>query len=622
MSAFAIAPEGETVKGQADTPRIGRRWKSCTRAFWLLLVSLPCAVSAEIKFTLNIPDVATAAASPAAPPAPVVQAPRKYRVQVSASATFFETTAAVEYVTALSESLPKKIVTVKSKESLNGIILKEYAVGSRYKAVREALKNTIKRINDIESDGDLPVGRIAVPVFPANPSPGDQRYARSGLSYQAVDSVVTANGQRHEYALIADFPAEPKEEVAEFTHDNIELPLDQARQMVENARLNGLDVVDVEGEMTVKLGETACPGKPLHPEVRTNLETAVREMNSLRGARRGLLLIHDSGWPSLPEQQASYRKWFAIFDAIWKKMGSTSPYGRQIPAGPFVASSDTHCATIHQALGDLENFGPDVVDVLYLPLTIEQNAEQLVLELLHLSALLGRLQVPVGRLARPVPAEKIRLAEAEAKAVLPYIPPNWKDREVKTDKALILAPLFVLGAYSSLDPDFRFFVNHSWTVKNFAISALLPEFTAGILVAAAGNETFDVYLKEVQFASRCFNRNDVICVANCEWLVGRHQCSSYVVERETPLSQIGYVGFDGNTGTETGTSFSSPRIGWLLAAADAIRTRPLDKQEWGNWVKRIAISSRKDSGPDKDFLVPTKLVTNVQAPYLKIHEPK
>jgi len=55
--------------------------------------------------------------------------------------------------------------------------------------------------------------------------------------------------------------------------------------------------------------------------------------------------------------------------------------------------------------------------------------------------------------------------------------------------------------------------------------------------------------------------------------------STRIAEKDIDVALA--AGFDGAvTDDVTGTSFSSPRVGWFLAAGEAVRTKDLDLDRW------------------------------------------
>jgi hypothetical protein len=152
-----------------------------------------------------------------------------------------------------------------------------------------------------------------------------------------------------------------------------------------------------------------------------------------------------------------------------------------------------------------------------------------------------------------------------------------------TDQALVEQLAFFLHLYSEATQT-PHFLSMSWVARKFSLQVYFPEHSYGLMLAAAGNAAdINIHEKPVLFASRSTNPGDVIAVENSdekEWL-----CSSSRFTQSTEVDVLG-VGFSGSVTDSSlcGTSFSTPRVSWLLGAREAyVVTPPGTEAEYAMW---------------------------------------
>jgi hypothetical protein len=157
-----------------------------------------------------------------------------------------------------------------------------------------------------------------------------------------------------------------------------------------------------------------------------------------------------------------------------------------------------------------------------------------------------------------------------------FVPAEWKGEEVETDKSILDAILLVGQAYAELSSTI-FVANESWTVSHggkYYVQYQTPQF--GIVTSATGN---DGTTNLLDFAQRSSNTKDTMAIINMT-ASGVAAQSTRIGERFIDVAMA--AGFDGSvTDDVSGTSFSSPRIAWFIAAGEAVRKNPIDLQNWG-----------------------------------------
>ena len=105
-------------------------------------------------------------------------------------------------------------------------------------------------------------------------------------------------------------------------------------------------------------------------------------------------------------------------------------------------------------------------------------------------------------------------------------------------------------------------------------------------MTAVGNvRDKDIHLREVELAKRSLNSDTFLAVMNIS--EGEFRCRSSIVD-EQRVNRTFAVGFDGRLpGGRCGTSFSAPRVAWLLAAAAKTGRFGWDEKLWADNVSTV-----------------------------------
>jgi len=176
--------------------------------------------------------------------------------------------------------------------------------------------------------------------------------------------------------------------------------------------------------------------------------------------------------------------------------------------------------------------------------------------------------------------ETIRQARSTAKkTVQKSYPQKWGGTEVETDKS-ILDAILDLGDLYAKNNNTVFFVNESWTAAHDEYQVFYPSSLNGVVLAAVGNASENITSEQRDFADRSTSHKDTIAIMNLRPGTGLLCGSSFIDSRDVDTTMA--IAFDGEIvgNTVCGTSFSSPRVAWLLAADEAIRKTKLDSVRW------------------------------------------
>ena len=240
--------------------------------------------------------------------------------------------------------------------------------------------------------------------------------------------------------------------------------------------------------------------------------------------------------------------------------------------------------------------------IIYIPLTREQGASTILIDLLETSDLLQRLDSGTASLQ----SNSISAARKwSTSLVQSHFPKKWSGEEVLTDKSVLDAVLLIGQAYASLSKTV-FFANESWTVPHtgkYYVLYQTPEY--GVVTSATGN---DGTTKLWDFAQRAPSNKDTMAIVNMN-VLGVVPQSTRIQEGDIDVAMA--AGFDGMvTDDVSGTSFSAPRIAWFLAAGETVRSAPLNLDHWGvNLFEQLhGMRSSNATGYEKLLFDPVKYV--------------
>jgi hypothetical protein len=241
------------------------------------------------------------------------------------------------------------------------------------------------------------------------------------------------------------------------------------------------------------------------------------------------------------------------------------------------------------------------VKVVYVPLSKAQNSTGILQELVWLHFIASRTKtLPL------VSDSLINAANNNVSEVLTNIQASYDDQKIATDEAVLRA-VWSIADFVSKQSKGRdvFFINESWTVLSDSMPDPYPGPSAGIAVAAAGNlpgKVINSDIEGVDFARRCTSTKSVLAVLN---VIPRKDkdiaCNSSIVKKEL-IDDTFAAAYDGEVlpgpnetdcldGTDMsqcvcGTSFSAPRISWILALSEALRSADVDYTDWNTTLLR------------------------------------
>lgn len=439
---------------------------------------------------------------------------------------------------------------------------------------------------------------------------------------QNVDNSAAVPRQPVSEELAKPFPDSRKTNGDEPTISiDTEVSADTARNLESDSLTT--DAVDIaDFPMTVVFTQSPC--EELDVKVEPLRYLTIDEQSELRtilqteAQRDVCLFILDSGWPSPSAYSESLSALADIVQAARSRLRCKKLVKLQwpqiYPGDPVIK----HCAKIEEALQDLRALDTNKhVKVIYVPISLDQQADPIIEEILVVHEIARRMGANAGNVNVPLQVEK--KARDWAKGVIKDIRQRAEEERIQdrsgtfnpsetpegnraiSDEAILNAVL-TLGTWygrsrpespgADNPPQTANFYNLSWLVRENMLEPILDNADPGLIVVSAGNDSGqNVNAVHLDLAQRCNDGAKVLTVINMPRR-GKVDKSSNIIDKAV-LNIDGYaVGFDGYLKSgECGTSFSAPRVAWLLAVKEALRVPSYIPYVWCGNLKSIIRAS-------------------------------
>ncbi|MGF6481649.1 hypothetical protein [Paraburkholderia sp. JPY419] len=278
----------------------------------------------------------------------------------------------------------------------------------------------------------------------------------------------------------------------------------------------------------------------------------------------------------------------------------------------------THASEIKRSLMPLVALEPPGgrVSVIFLPLfNDEPVAAEIFTQLIEINLDAKHMTTMLG--FDSVPPDVIKGNRTIAEKIVQAIGSKSSDVPPQTDEALIAAMLTFCELYSNAAKQ-PYVLNMSWTTPNMEFPIEIPEDGFGIDVVSAGNEGdgrgTTVYQLKRQFASRSLTPpGDMLAVMNIR-NDGTPDCTSSLLVTDRELLGFSFPGRISDT--ECGTSFSAPRVAWLIAAHEAMTAQPGDVSSWRSDLYKKLVNIRDSSSNNYN-----KIRLNIESLFSDVSNP-
>jgi len=227
----------------------------------------------------------------------------------------------------------------------------------------------------------------------------------------------------------------------------------------------------------------------------------------------------------------------------------------------------------------------------------EQGSAPLLAEMIEVADAVSRITGQFRRDSLPtsVPPDILSSAKKFAGDVMQRVPAAITGEITETDKAIVESVVTLASEAARLDQTFHI-VNESWVVATDVIRYDQPSNPMGLIVAAAGNDDVNINVRQVDFAHRSSSApGTFVAVMNVD-SNGDPTCSSSSIDLSV-LDISNAIGFSGAIAGRSATSYASPRVAWLLAAAEAIRPNAVADGLWAGQIQQRIKRTRTVTNP-------------------------
>jgi hypothetical protein len=554
-------------------------------------------------------------------------------VHIRVNTAYDDSEKSLALLKAIAHYAPVRRITVASGDTLDFLLVREYGFGvSDLPKSYQLLVQSILKKNHLSRPEDLQPGNLIIPAVPRRAwmdwGRGNPQNYVSNMTIYSSESVTPASSSTNhaskrptmdlsespppELAYKGSVPAEEHRFTAPSEALSLEMPVKVADTLVESPLFDRGVVTSFAHSIPIVLAsDSKCDIEPSsrdHETLTTEQKNRIAQLLKDHSQRSPVLFILDTGWPSFPAYLQSRETLYKMLDIVWK-----SKFGANFQHAPAMSdippSSNDHCRCIERSLKELQALqlgleSEKKIQVVYVPLTREQGAGTILIDLLQTSALLQRLTAGEGTLN----SATIRSTRAYARSlVAKYYPAQWSGQEVRTDKSLMDAILLIGQVYAE-QAQTVYFANESWTVEHggkYYVQYQTPQY--GMVTSAAGN---DGTTNLLDFAQRSASTRDTMAVINMTGS-GVERTSTRLEDQNIDIALA--AGFDGLvTDDISGTSFAAPRVAWFLAAGEAVRKKPMVLSRWAIdlWQRLIQLRDSHAVGIQKLLFDPVKYISS------------
>lgn len=595
----------------------------------------PCVTM--LLLAVCAPGLAQQVAQPNSPEPPQNAKSETIFVLRPVPTNFYDKSIPEKAVDAVVSNSLSRAVDVRSGDTISSVLRRELNVSQTWTPkVYEKTVAQVLRLNGLERPDLLRPGKVRIPDLPRT-AKSDQNSDNPFYTLPQVSTASAPSGARGQGAGLR-WDHQMRALVGSPILDNVgrlatrtelqlrSIPISEALEKAllsdqdpEPGRYHALN----EGIM-VDLGQADAGTVGIVKVFSDDAEKRFRDRMSQPVKLRPVLAILDDSWPDDTEFAKSVkfivnasrliRRHFVLeanpqdSDDIKVSLDGASKTDHPVGSYPVLK---VHSAMIKASIKEFTDADlQHAVDVVYLPLTKAQlHAPAALREILYVAALarsagdgLRRKLANPNESARRADAKRFAETIVNGASISVVLPDASKKGayQISTDKAVVEAVAFFLSLYSEATQR-PHFLSMSWKVADLKFQAYFREYSYGLMVAAAGNDKGKLVTgaeSRVQFAARSVRPGDFLAVTNGSDT--SMYCDSNVLPVFEGSTQVFGLSFDGRVAPGVcGTSFSAPRVAWLLAAREAFQGSVpgnLDLMDlWTVGVKDFLVSLQRTS---------------------------
>ena len=508
--------------------------------------------------------------------------------------------AASSTFSALLNSTLTQPYLVKPDDTLQKIVSEKFAMGpTAAPALYEQMAARIQSLNGISNLNAIQTGsKLTLPDLPPvqwrQPNPSNPNYGvprvQSGPTYAAILSgrgLGTAGAVDVRKLFDAGRKAEP------LVNQWRWVPVEQAKAEAE-ATDSSVSQTFWSQPITLKFAQ-ALAASSATGTVASDLQFLTALVKRRAPQQDVVVYVLDDSWPS----SAAFESSRAFLVGALSSIRKVNFFGDgALPAAlndgtaktdfpPQMPGHLLHAARIATSLADLTKLTPRV-KVVYLPLFLEQKwSKELWQELAYTALVASAMH---SKLGAAEPTDGIRKqARSDAAQLVAQIPTKVINSLGPAQQTPITVLQKIAQLYAST-VGIPYFISMSWTIEKRELDFGPDPDSLGVSLAASGNDDKDVIGDAVYLAYRAKAApGDVLAVMNTDG-TGKELCGSSRLPLTGPNAFYG-LAYEGtfNDGAECGSSFSTPRVAWLLALRQAYNA-PIAKQNWPDWYASFRTS--------------------------------
>lgn len=505
-----------------------------------------------------------------------------------------------QQIDAIVRAAPPKTLSIPPGSSLSQELQKSFRISSTFTpTMYNSVISRVMTLNGLASPHTIAAGTaLQVPAIPVVGKQYRRAPPSAGQNVTLALSAVPGTVKSVAPAGIAP----------QFELQYIAVPASRASEYV----LPGVPEQGRTGALSVRLAQasgTAAANRTLTPQMAERIKSRLQAA----GGPRPVLVIVDDAVPDNAEYAKSKRFVLQMSDKLRSNyaLGAPSKYYKAVadlPAALTAPEPDSlypklkrHASLIKHALVEFTDLDPqNQIEVVYLPLAATQlGVGAMLQEVLYLAELLKITRPTEGHIIsadagqRQAAEQVVDETIARNRSVLDYGPvalASGQELALNTDRALLEGYGIALSYFSDAARRPHAF-SFSWTAAPLVYPLFFVSAPYGWKFAAAGNrgnsaQEVDFLRDKLEFASRAASTKDVVAVLNSNG--SGTKCASNVFD-DKGLSVLS-LSYPGDVDASfCGTSFSTPRAAWLVAAKEAAAGKalsPFGELEKLVWLQR------------------------------------
>src|SRR5579859_3336900 len=349
------------------------------RILWILSAFFGFALMAVLSPAQTSPDQPTT--TPAA---------SRALVRVTLSGAYNDSAEQAAILGSIAKQLPPTVVDIPPNDTISAFVSRQYGLGRSdgFSQIYESFERAILDLNGIEDPTEWKPGKRLAPLLPHwAKTDFNSKKSANKLAVVTTTSLATIQAQNLDFALtVPRIINRPADAPQKFSFD-MEVSSEIAQRLMSMSPdayqgvLIGRPLL-LNDTMTVHFADNTNQGdgQTVVPDgIKTRLSSLATKIHN----KQSLLFVLDSGWP-VDARQQSIQMLKAIIESVRQSYKLGPAYGQVNVDGNIAKPVNDHCINISKSLSDLQSIdNGNIVKVIFVPLSKEQNSVPILSELLY-----------------------------------------------------------------------------------------------------------------------------------------------------------------------------------------------------------------------------------------------